>query len=163
MLLNSDRIITTVNRFKSLGSIPELDWANGKEMYFCCEKATLQNFGLYLDVVFTFKTIFRHVVRLGLSFKIRNGSWSQNITVRRLCSGLVAVAGWNSQKLFSGNIFCWSAGPPLSVSRSVHGSLPAGIPLLGNLSLDWGFQQRLGKSLGTEISRDFFVKLHFLG
>ena len=43
-------------------------------LYFCCEKATLQNFGLYLDVVFTFKTIFRHVVRLGLSFKIRNGS-----------------------------------------------------------------------------------------
>ena len=25
----------------------------------------------------------------------------------------------------------------------------SGIPLLGNLPLDWGFQQRLGKNLGT--------------
>jgi len=39
----------------------------------------------------------------------------------------------------------------------------AGIPLLGNLSLDWEFQQRLGKVWGIEISRDFLGKLHFVG
>ena len=39
----------------------------------------------------------------------------------------------------------------------------SGIPLLGNLSLDWEFQQRLGKNLGVEVSRELLGKLHFVG
>jgi len=45
---------------QNLGSGPDLDLVNGKEMrHFSCEKAALFNFfGLHLDLVFTFEKLF---------------------------------------------------------------------------------------------------------
>ena len=50
---------------QNLGSGPDLDCVNGKEMgHFCCEKAAFfKHFGLQLDLDFTFEQIF------GLSLK----------------------------------------------------------------------------------------------
>ena len=70
--------------FQNLGSGPDLDWVNGKEMrHFVVKRLHFSN---TLDFIWTWTLHLKNILDCGLTwtgfFKIRTGSGSQNRTVR---------------------------------------------------------------------------------
>ena len=79
-------------------------------------------------------------------------SWILNFIIKfnnALTSTLAILAALHSNLVANIGLRKFSPSSFVSTSAACSSRLRSGIPLLGNLSLDWEFQQRLGKSLGN--------------